>query len=66
MNTLVHKSSEIDRLTVEDVKQLADALIYFGHDLPLDRTMVAALVVELLSDGSAVSTLRIRPAEDVR
>ena len=66
VNTLAHKVLVVDKLVVEDVAELASALRYFGVDLPLERTLAVELLQERLSDGSDVSTIRIRVADDVR
>lgn len=65
VNTLVHPTVVADRTAVDDAEQLESAIRYFGKDLPLDRTYMVELLVETLSDGSEVSTLRIRHAERV-
>lgn len=65
VNSLVHEVRVADKLVVEDGEQLASALRHFGTDLPLDKTFCVELLVETLSDGSEVSTLRIREAEPV-
>lgn len=66
VNAIVHKVLVAEKLVVEDVEQLASALRYFGVDLPLERTLAVELLQETLSDGSDISTIRIRVADDVR
>jgi hypothetical protein len=65
VNSLVHEVRVVDKLVVEDCEQLAGAMRYFGTDLPLDKTWCVELLIETLSDGSEVSTIRLREAEAV-
>jgi hypothetical protein len=65
MNSLLHGVRMVEKLVVEDTEGLAAAMRYFGTDLPLDKTWCVELLVETLSDGSEVSTIRLREAEAV-
>lgn len=65
MNTLLHEVRVAEKLVVEDTTALAAAIGWFGDDLPLDKTWCVELLIETLSDGSEVSTIRLRPADPV-
>jgi hypothetical protein len=64
-NFFAHKVRVADKQVVEDCEQLAEAIRHFGTDLPLEKTVCVELLIETLSDGSEISSLRLREAEPV-